>query len=80
MATKLKRGFITIEAELCKGCYLCKSVCPFELISISESLNQKGYYPAQYNEEGIEIESHVCKGCALCAIVCPDIAIEVYRE
>jgi len=55
-------------------------VCPFELISISESLNQKGYYPAQYNEEGIEIESHVCKGCALCAIVCPDIAIEVYRE
>ena len=80
MATKSKRGFIKIETELCKGCYLCKSVCPFGLISISDSLNQKGYYPARYNEEGIEIESHVCKGCALCAIVCPDIAIEVYRE
>jgi len=43
-------------------------------------LNQKGYYPAIYSEEGIGIEKHVCKGCALCAIVCPDIAIEVYRE
>ncbi|GAG02953.1 MAG: 4Fe-4S dicluster domain-containing protein [Desulfobacteraceae bacterium] len=79
MATKLKRGFIKIEAELCKGCYLCTSVCPLNLISVSDSLNQKGYYPAQYNEKGIEIENHLCKGCALCAIICPDIAIEVYR-
>jgi len=67
MTTKLKRGFITIEAELCKGCYLCESVCPFELISISDSLNQKGYYPAQYNEEEIEIEKPcVQRVCTMC--------------
>jgi len=80
MATKSKKGFIKIDVELCKGCYLCKSVCPNDLISVSERLNQKGYYPASYDEEGVEIEKHVCKGCALCAIVCPDVAIEVYRE
>jgi len=80
MATKSKRGYIKIEAELCKGCYLCESVCPHDLIFISDRLNKKGYYPATYSEEGIGIEKHVCKGCALCAMVCPDIAIEVYRE
>jgi len=80
MVSKSKRGYITIDVELCKGCYLCQSVCPFDLISISDSLNQKGYYPAQYDEKEIEIKNHVCKGCALCAMVCPDIAIEVYRE
>ncbi len=80
MSTKSKRGFIKIAAELCKGCYLCESVCPFNLISVSDKLNQKGYHPAVYDEEGIGIEKHKCKGCALCALVCPDIAIEVYRE
>jgi 2-oxoglutarate ferredoxin oxidoreductase subunit delta len=73
------RGFIRIDTELCKGCYLCRSVCPHDLISVCDRLNQKGYYPAKYSEEEIEIEEHVCNGCALCAIVCPDIAIEVYR-
>jgi 2-oxoglutarate ferredoxin oxidoreductase subunit delta len=80
MAAESKRGFITIEAELCKGCYLCRSVCPLDLITVSDSMNQKGYYPAQYTEEGLDAEGRLCKGCALCALVCPDIAIEVYRE
>jgi 2-oxoglutarate ferredoxin oxidoreductase subunit delta len=79
MATKQKQGFIRIDSELCKGCYLCESVCPLGLISVSDKLNQKGYYPAYYREQDMEIEEHQCKGCALCAVVCPDIAIEVYR-
>ncbi len=80
MAAKSKRGFIKIDKELCKGCYLCESVCPFNLISVSDALNEKGYHPAVYIEEGMEIEEHRCKACALCALVCPDVAIEVYRE
>jgi 2-oxoglutarate ferredoxin oxidoreductase subunit delta len=79
MVAKPKRGFIRIDGELCKGCYLCQSVCPMDLISVSEDLNQKGYHPAQYSEAGLDIEDHRCTGCALCAVVCPDIAIEVYR-
>ena len=80
MAKKAKTGFIKIDREVCKGCYLCQAVCPLNLISASERLNHKGYYPAQYCEEDVEIEKRTCRGCALCAVVCPDIAIEVYRE
>jgi 2-oxoglutarate ferredoxin oxidoreductase subunit delta len=80
MATKSKKGFIKIAAELCKGCYLCESVCPLNLIAVSDKLNEKGYHPALYIEEAEGLEKHRCKGCALCALVCPDIAIEVYRE
>jgi len=36
MASKQKKGFIKIDEELCKGCYLCQSVCPMNLISVSE--------------------------------------------
>jgi 2-oxoglutarate ferredoxin oxidoreductase subunit delta len=79
VAKPTRRGFITIDEELCKGCYLCQSVCPMDLISVSDRLNQKGYHPAQYNEARLDLEDHRCTGCALCALVCPDIAIEVYR-
>ena len=70
MASKPKKGFIKIDTEL----------CPMNVISVSEKLNQKGYHPAAYNEEDMELERHQCRGCALCALVCPDIAIEVYCE
>ena len=75
-----KKGTITIDKELCKGCYLCISACPDELITISDKLNQKGYYPAEFTETYKEQENRKCTGCATCALVCPDIAIEVYRE
>jgi len=75
-----KRGTITIDRELCKGCYLCISVCPNQLISISTELNQMGYYPAEFTETDLELDQHECTGCTTCALVCPDVAIEVYRE
>jgi 2-oxoglutarate ferredoxin oxidoreductase subunit delta len=79
MADNRKQGFIKVDGELCKGCYLCESVCPLGLLSISDRLNQKGYYPVYYEEQDRPQEEHQCKGCALCAVVCPEIAIEVYR-
>lgn len=79
MAKKTKKGRITIDRELCKGCYLCVSVCPNKLIAVSEKLNQKGYYPAEYLEKDSKENDRKCTGCALCAVTCPDIAIEVYR-
>jgi len=75
-----KRGTITIDKELCKGCYLCIPACPEGLITISDKLNHKGYSPAEFTEAYNEQENRKCTGCALCALVCPDIAIEVYRE
>lgn len=79
MAKKAKRCKITIDRELCKGCTMCISLCPKNLITTSSKLNRKGYFPAEYMEME-EKENHACTGCTICAIVCPDVAIEVYRE
>ena len=78
MDKKEKKGKIVVDRERCKGCYLCQSVCPTQVIHISKQLNQQGYYPIEFKED--EANDKKCKACALCATICPDIAIEVYRE
>ena len=78
MAKKTVRGRITVDEELCKGCYLCISVCPNEVIFISDRLNQQGYYPVEFKEN--EKDGKRCIACIMCATICPDVAIEVYRE
>ncbi|MBN1627976.1 MAG: 4Fe-4S dicluster domain-containing protein [Deltaproteobacteria bacterium] len=78
MSKKTEKGRITIDRERCKGCYLCISVCPNQVIKISRSLNQQGYYPAEPEDKVNNGKG--CTGCAMCALICPDIAIEVYRE
>jgi 2-oxoglutarate ferredoxin oxidoreductase subunit delta len=68
-------GKIVIDEKACKGCTLCVHACPFHLIRISDRINPKGYYAAEFiNPEG------KCTGCTLCAITCPDVVIEVYKE
>ena len=79
MAKKKKQGKIIIDKERCKGCQLCVSACPQEVITVSRKLNQKGYYPAECVASENN-ENRNCTGCTMCAIVCPEVAIEVYRE
>lgn len=78
MNEKKKRGRIEIDREFCKGCCLCISVCPREMIVTSETSNQKGYFPAEFKSG--ENTGKTCNACSLCAVICPDVAIEVYRE
>jgi 2-oxoglutarate ferredoxin oxidoreductase subunit delta len=78
MAKISERGKVIIDRERCKGCYLCISVCPNDVILISDSLNQQGYYPVEPRDN--ENSGKGCIACAMCATICPDIAIEVYRE
>lgn len=80
MAKKKKTGRIILDSVLCKGCYLCVSVCPSNLIRTADKLNEKGYYPAEFTETDYNKEDRKCTGCCTCAIICPDLAIEVYRE
>jgi 2-oxoglutarate ferredoxin oxidoreductase subunit delta len=66
---------IFVDETYCKGCGLCVSVCPRELIAMDTSrLTTKGYHPAQLTDESR------CNACATCALVCPDVAITVYKE
>ena len=68
------KGYIEIDRELCKGCQICISFCPKDVISPSDRLNASGYLPVLLDDSG------VCTGCAICAVVCPEVAIEVYRD
>jgi 2-oxoglutarate ferredoxin oxidoreductase subunit delta len=72
---KDKRAKIEIDEHFCKGCGLCVDACPQHLISITDQVSAKGYYPAQCKDP-----DNKCTGCALCARVCPDVAIEVFLK
>ena len=63
---------IVVDEKRCKGCERCKEVCPQGVISMSKTLNEKGYFFAEPSEQP------KCLGCRLCAINCPDVAIEVF--
>jgi len=72
---EMVQGRIVIDSERCKGCELCTSICPQNVIRISSAFNSKGYQPAELVDP-----LGACTGCAVCAIICPDTAITVYRQ
>jgi 2-oxoglutarate ferredoxin oxidoreductase subunit delta len=71
----MARGRIVVDDNLCKGCALCTSVCPKNVIHMdNDRLTPKGYHPAALVDP-----EEACTGCAICAVICPDAAITVYR-
>jgi len=69
----MSKGRIEFDFEQCKGCQLCTTVCPVNILQMSDKLNKKGYkLPFITNPD-------LCTGCANCAIMCPDSVISVYR-
>lgn len=71
----MARGTITIDENRCKGCELCISVCPKNVIEMATYFSARGYRPAVLVDP-----NGLCTGCLLCATICPDVAITVYRE
>ncbi len=67
-------GRIDIAVERCKGCHLCVTVCPKNILVVDDRYNQNGYMPVTVTE------MERCTGCALCAEMCPDICILVWKE
>lgn len=67
------KGAIVVDTERCKGCDVCVSNCPFDVLRLSKDVNTKGYtYSYMLNPDN-------CTGCASCGYVCPDGCIQVYR-
>lgn len=66
---------IEVQEDRCKGCLLCTTVCPAQIIVQSERFNQSGYKVAEVPTDDME----KCTGCTSCALICPDLAIKVYR-
>jgi 2-oxoglutarate ferredoxin oxidoreductase subunit delta len=67
---------IVIDTSRCKGCALCTTACPRELLHMSSTLNRQGYFAAEIVPEDLAR----CTSCTLCAQMCPDLAIGVFRE
>ena len=44
------RGAIVVDIERCKGCNLCAVACPLHLVSLSDTVNHKGYNYAEQKE------------------------------
>lgn len=65
---------VIFQEERCKGCELCTTVCPKDIVIMArDRINSKGYHPATV------VEMDKCTGCASCARICPDVVIEVER-
>ncbi len=68
------RGKVTFKEHLCKGCELCTTVCPVNIVKMAKDrINEKGYHPATI------YEMEKCTSCGNCAMICPDTVIEVER-
>lgn len=69
-----KQGRITIDVDRCKGCGLCITACPLNLLAFNnEVVNKKGYQPAYIHTP------EKCIGCTNCAQMCPDVVISVEK-
>ncbi len=64
---------IEVREERCKGCLLCTTVCPVEIIVQSERFNAQGYKVVEVTD------MDACTGCTSCARMCPDMCITVYK-
>ena len=61
----------SIDVERCKGCGLCVTVCPKDVLEISNQVSAKGYFPA------FQARPEKCIYCATCCRMCPDVAITI---
>ena len=65
---------IRINEDNCKGCSLCISFCPMNVLDLSDRYTKRGVripYAARIEK---------CTKCRFCELVCPDFAIEVEND
>jgi 2-oxoglutarate ferredoxin oxidoreductase subunit alpha len=84
-------GVPVIDRDVCKGCGVCVTFCPFGHLRVDEELNVAGYHPAEVEDGGeAPDESHPrefeayehnfaywCLRCRYCEVMCPDAAIHI---
>ncbi len=62
---------IYIDQRLCKGCDICVELCGKSVFTVSDKINQKGYYVP------VPVNASDCSGCMICELICPEMAVVV---
>ena len=65
---------VHIDERLCKGCRLCVTICPKNVLAMSQRVNKKGYTVVE------AARPEACISCKLCEKTCPDFAIFVEKK
>jgi len=70
----MAKGKLSFEVDRCKGCELCTTVCPVNILEMDKTtVNKKGYHPATVTD------MDKCVACTNCALICPDVIIKVEK-
>jgi 4Fe-4S ferredoxin len=71
----VKRYSLTLDKNLCKGCGICKIICPKEAIEIKKipksSEEEKAKHPI------IDVDKEKCIYCGMCDAMCPFGALRI---
>jgi 2-oxoglutarate ferredoxin oxidoreductase subunit delta len=59
---------IDIQRGWCKGCGICVSFCPEDVLGLDD------------DEKAVVLRPGNCVYCGLCELRCPDMAIEIIKE
>ena len=62
---------IAINQAWCKGCYICVSVCPRDVLDIDREAWIHNHHPVLVRHP------ERCTACRNCELLCPDLAIAV---
>ncbi len=59
---------ININRDWCKGCGICVSFCPEDVLALDD------------NDKAVVLNPDNCVFCGMCELRCPDMAVEVTKE
>ena len=65
---------IEIDRRYCKGCMLCKYICPCDVFEPGKTRSDLDYLMP----EPVRIEN--CRVCGLCQSTCPDMVLTVFAK
>ncbi len=62
-----------IDEDLCSGCRICETVCPFQAVEMKKTEE------AGVEKLRAEVIEAMCQGCGLCSAACPTGAIKIQQ-
>ena len=70
------RGEVFVISSRCKGCGLCWTYCPQEVLEESSDYNEKGFHYPKLKEQA----NKPCVNCGFCTLMCPEFAIHTITK